>query len=188
MPPNDEVIPWDRGFFFLLRNQPKHYSFFKPNGIQRQSFLSRVVCNSGHKHLIIAFAPSRAKLLVRVWIFCLEVVTVCNVLEPCNVGQKLLIPVLCFAWAKNWGTLKKFFFNLLILEGEGERTSICCSTYTFIGCFLYVPWLEIEPTTLAYQKDALTNWATWPAHWGAFKVHTTQLPLPCPLFVNPRVA
>ena len=27
---------------------------------------------------------------------------------------------------------------------------------------LYAPWPEIEPATLAYQYDALTNWATWP--------------------------
>ena len=29
--------------------------------------------------------------------------------------------------------------------------------YAFMGCFLYVPWWGIEPTTLAYQDDALTN-------------------------------
>ena len=28
----------------------------------------------------------------------------------------------------------------------------------FIGCFLYLPPLGTEPTTLAYQDNALTNW------------------------------
>ena len=32
--------------------------------------------------------------------------------------------------------------------------------YAFIGCFLYVHWLGIEPATLAYLDVALTNWAT----------------------------
>ena len=32
--------------------------------------------------------------------------------------------------------------------------------YTFISCFLYVPWSETEPATLAYQEDMLTSWAT----------------------------
>ena len=32
----------------------------------------------------------------------------------------------------------------------------------FIGWFLYVPGLGIEPTTLVDRVDALTNWVTWP--------------------------
>ena len=36
------------------------------------------------------------------------------------------------------------------------------SIYAFIGWFLHVPWSGIEPSTLVYQDDALTNWATWP--------------------------
>ena len=48
-------------------------------------------------------------------------------------------------------------------ERERERL-ICCSTYVSIntGCLLYVLWLRIEPATLAYLDDALTNWATQP--------------------------
>ena len=50
-------------------------------------------------------------------------------------------------WAKahDFSSFPLLFLNLLILEkeeGKGERqreTSICCSTYAFIGCFLYVP-------------------------------------------------
>ena len=34
--------------------------------------------------------------------------------------------------------------------------------YAFVGCFLYVPWPGIEPATLVYQDDVLTNWAPWP--------------------------
>ena len=32
--------------------------------------------------------------------------------------------------------------------------------YAFIGLFLYVPWLEIEPAALVYQVDAPTNGPT----------------------------
>ena len=31
-----------------------------------------------------------------------------------------------------------------------------------IGCFMYVPRPEIEPTTLVYQGDTVTTWATRP--------------------------
>ena len=36
-----------------------------------------------------------------------------------------------------------------------------------------MPWLGIEPTTLAYQDNALTNWATQPG------------PLECNLICHP---
>ena len=34
--------------------------------------------------------------------------------------------------------------------------------YAFIDWFLYVPWLGMEPATLAYPDDAVTNEATQP--------------------------
>ena len=34
--------------------------------------------------------------------------------------------------------------------------------YVLIGCFFYVPRWGIEPTTLAYSDNVLTNWPTWP--------------------------
>ena len=42
--------------------------------------------------------------------------------------------------------------------GERERERLVVPLiYAFIGCFLYVPWLEIEATALVFQDDALTN-------------------------------
>ena len=35
-------------------------------------------------------------------------------------------------------------------------------TRAFSGWFLYVTWLVIEPATLVYQDNALSNWAMWP--------------------------
>ena len=43
---------------------------------------------------------------------------------------------------------------------EGD-TSIYCSTYLCIHWLILVCALT-EPTTVVYQGDALTNWATWP--------------------------
>ena len=44
------------------------------------------------------------------------------------------------------------------VEGRGrERNNDLLLIYAFIGCFLYVPRLGIEPVTLAYWDDALTN-------------------------------
>ena len=34
--------------------------------------------------------------------------------------------------------------------------------YVFIGCFLYLPWPKVKPTTLVYWDNSLTNWAIWP--------------------------
>ena len=55
------------------------------------------------------------------------------------------------------------------LEREGGREKerekrwfVYPCIYAFIGWFLYVPWLGIEPVTLACQDNTLTNWATWP--------------------------
>ena len=59
-----------------------------------------------------------------------------------------------------------FFFYLLIWErGRGSRGEtekhrfVVPLTYALTVCFLPVPWAEMEPVTLAYQDDALTNWA-----------------------------
>ena len=46
-------------------------------------------------------------------------------------------------------------------EREREINLLSHLFYAFIGYFLYVPWLRIEPTTLAYQDIALTNWTNW---------------------------
>ena len=58
-----------------------------------------------------------------------------------------------------------FTFYLLILERGREKEKhqfVVPLISVFINCFLYVPWLGIKSATLAYQNDALTNWATWP--------------------------
>ena len=61
-----------------------------------------------------------------------------------------------------WRQKKKEFsfltknFYLLILEERGRKRE------TFIDWSLYVPWLGTEPATLAYQDNALSNWATQP--------------------------
>ena len=34
--------------------------------------------------------------------------------------------------------------------------------HALTGWFFYVPWPGIEPTTLVYRDNGLTNWATWP--------------------------
>ena len=57
-------------------------------------------------------------------------------------------------------TFQIFKIYLLILEGGGEKKRekhqfVIPLTYPFIGCFLYTPWPEIEPTTSAYQDKAL---------------------------------
>ena len=55
--------------------------------------------------------------------------------------------------------------KLLILRdrGSARETLICFPLpYAFTGCFLCVPWLGIEPATLAYRDNTLRNWATWP--------------------------
>ena len=43
-----------------------------------------------------------------------------------------------------------------------RERSVAPLIHAFIGWFLYVPWLGIEPATLAHQDDALTTWATQP--------------------------
>ena len=56
------------------------------------------------------------------------------------------------------------YFNLLILEreegrGERERETSICSTYLYIHwLILVVPWPGIEPATLVYQDNTVTDW------------------------------
>ena len=50
-------------------------------------------------------------------------------------------------------------------EGRIEREEhqfVVPLIYIFIVWFLHVPWLGIQPATLAYWDNALTHWATWP--------------------------
>ena len=56
------------------------------------------------------------------------------------------------------------FLNLLILESEREREiSVCCSTF-WCSHWLPLVWQGMEPATLTYQDNALTNWATQPGN------------------------
>ena len=50
-----------------------------------------------------------------------------------------------------------FFFSYYLWDGE-KHWFVASLIYAFTACFLYV---EIEPTTLASQANALTNWASW---------------------------
>ena len=59
-------------------------------------------------------------------------------------------------WQRRWEREKHWFVVSLI--------------YAFIGWFLYMPWPGIEPTTLEYQDDAPTNWATQPGSELSFSV------------------
>ena len=68
-------------------------------------------------------------------------------------------------------------------EGERERRkhwSTVPLVYSFIGWFLYVPWLRIELATLTYQDD--TNWATQPRFYFSFLATSIiyMLDLLCP--------
>ena len=48
-------------------------------------------------------------------------------------------------------------------EGEERNNDFVVPlTDAFVGSFLYVPWPEIKPATLAYWDDALTKWANQP--------------------------
>ena len=58
------------------------------------------------------------------------------------------------------------WFFLRGREGQRDRQTdrhqfVVPLDYAFIRSFLYVPWLAMEPTTLAYRDNALNNWATW---------------------------
>ena len=60
--------------------------------------------------------------------------------------------------------LKKKFIYLLLLQREEGRKHLCVVPLSdaFVGWFLYVPWLGIEPIVLAYRDNVLTNRATPP--------------------------
>ena len=71
-----------------------------------------------------------------------------------------------------WEIFSHYFFKysfLLIFrnreEGGRERERLFFFVpliHAFIGGFLYVPWLGLEPTTFAYRDDPLTSWAARP--------------------------
>ena len=64
-----------------------------------------------------------------------------------------------------WKHVFSKFSFILEREGETERVRhqfVVSLIYAFIGWFLYVSWPEIEPETLVYWGDTLTNWVTWP--------------------------
>ena len=70
------------------------------------------------------------------------------------------------SWYGRWQgrfLLIGFFF----LRERG--TLICCFTYLCIHWLLlpHKPWPGMESTSLVYQEDALTNWATGPGEWVA---------------------
>ena len=45
---------------------------------------------------------------------------------------------------------------------RGRHQFVVPLVYAFIGFFLYVPWLGIEPATLTYLDSTLTSWEMWP--------------------------
>ena len=57
--------------------------------------------------------------------------------------------------------------------GTGKPQFVVPLSYPVIGCFLYVRWPEIEPTTLVYGDDALTNWSTQPGRKAVLLEHGT---------------
>ena len=76
----------------------------------------------------------------------------------------IIIQSLYFNNPSNSFMLKNYFY-LLTWKREREaetEASICCSFHTLPGLLLHVPWLGIEPQTLAHWDDSPTIWATWP--------------------------
>ena len=66
----------------------------------------------------------------------------------------IVLPPILFYW---------FFLKRKESKGEIEKHWLMVPLiYAFIGWFFHVPWLGIEPSTLVYRDDALTNWATGP--------------------------
>lgn len=57
-------------------------------------------------------------------------------------------------------------------EREGKRDQFVPIIYTFSGWFLYVLWPGIEPTTLEYRDDDISNWAMGP---GPFKMEIIMI-------------
>lgn len=54
--------------------------------------------------------------------------------------------------------LKVYLFILAREEGREKYWFAVPLIYIFISWSLRVPWPRIEPATLAYPDDALTNW------------------------------
>ena len=77
--------------------------------------------------------------------------------QPCKRGWFLLI----------------YFFR----EKEGGKRERKRERERNIGCSLYVPWLGMEPQTLACQDDALTNWDTQPGPRVIVLLHSSKFVL-----------
>ena len=58
--------------------------------------------------------------------------------------------------------ISDIFLKLILSRERGKERFVIPLIYAFIGWFLYVSWPGIEPTTLAYRDDALTNWVNQP--------------------------
>ena len=78
-------------------------------------------------------------------------------------------------WNKSYFIVVCNFIIIIIIiiidfrekERKGEREKhqlIVAHIYAFIGCFFYVPWQGIKPTTLAYPDNTFMNRATQPGH------------------------
>ena len=75
------------------------------------------------------------------------------------------------------------FLNWFYRErGREKHWFVIPLIYAFMGCFLYVPWLGIESTTLLYQDDTLTSWATQPGPDNFLIPWCAKIFLPPPLF------
>ena len=68
---------------------------------------------------------------------------------------------------------QKFLFFYLLIQEWGKRETdkerekhqfVVPLIYAFIGWYLYVPWPVIQPATLVYWDNALTDWDTQPGH------------------------
>ena len=68
-----------------------------------------------------------------------------------------------------WLSYFLFFFYLLIWERESNVDFVFSFIYAFIGRLSCASWLEMEPETVVYQEDTVTNWATLPGDSATFK-------------------
>ena len=70
-----------------------------------------------------------------------------------------------FLWLfiKIQNKIKKWFIweidKLLLIWERDRHWFVFPLIYVFIGWLFYMSWLGIEPATLAYWDNALTNWA-----------------------------
>lgn len=86
-----------------------------------------------------------------------------------SVCSLMPFPISHFTFSTSPSTIKgsilpEFFkFYVFIHSSKERETSVVCPTIcAFISWFLYVSWPGIETATLAYRKNALTNWTSPP--------------------------